>query len=160
MPATPVETLIDRSGLRCTVCGSPRSVGCGCWTKCRCGWSFRTGSACRNPDHAMEADTAGTAAAVVAKVLREVARRHPEPMRAASGGFRRTLKARAVTALASGLCTVGPGGDGDLRLPRLADGVVLDVAALYPAALKGDAAAFASDLLDALRLAFAAAARG
>lgn len=38
----------DRSMLKCTLCGSPT---CDCWTRCRCGWSFEKGAACKNPVH-------------------------------------------------------------------------------------------------------------
>lgn len=43
----------DRSMLKCTVC-SAQAGTCDCWTKCArpgCSWSFRKGTACRNPNH-------------------------------------------------------------------------------------------------------------
>lgn len=40
----------DTSMLKCTVCGAQAGT-CDCWTKCSCGWSFRKGTACRNPVH-------------------------------------------------------------------------------------------------------------
>lgn len=42
---SPIETLIDRSSLKCTLCGA----GMG---KCACGWSYERGGKCRNPVHA------------------------------------------------------------------------------------------------------------
>jgi hypothetical protein len=46
---SPIEALIDLADLRCTICDAPKSVGCDCWTKCHCGWSFQAGTECRNP---------------------------------------------------------------------------------------------------------------
>lgn len=43
----------DRSMLKCTVCGLQAGT-CDCWTKCHrpgCTWSYRKGTACRNPEH-------------------------------------------------------------------------------------------------------------
>lgn len=43
----------DTSMLKCTVCRSPAGT-CDCWTKCQspgCTWSYRKGTACKNPDH-------------------------------------------------------------------------------------------------------------
>ena len=34
----------------CTLCGTVRAIGCNCWTKCECGWTFESGTACRNPN--------------------------------------------------------------------------------------------------------------
>lgn len=48
---SPIEIMIDSSDLRCTVCGTSAEIGCKCWSPCRCGWSFRTGTSCRNPAH-------------------------------------------------------------------------------------------------------------
>lgn len=50
MARTPIVTMIDRAGLRCTVCDTPQG-GCDCWSECSCGWSFRKGQTCRNPVH-------------------------------------------------------------------------------------------------------------
>ena len=35
---------------RCGICDTPSSIGCGCWVKCKCGWSYEDGKSCRNPD--------------------------------------------------------------------------------------------------------------
>lgn len=43
----------DTSMLKCTVCGSQAGT-CDCWSKCRCGWSFRKAEACRSPAHRTE----------------------------------------------------------------------------------------------------------
>lgn len=46
-----IEDLIDRAGMRCVVCNA-RAGTCSCWTRCvKCGWSYRTGEACRNLAH-------------------------------------------------------------------------------------------------------------
>lgn len=45
---------LDRFMLECTVCETPVSVGCDCWTKCQkpgCQWSYPKGKFCRNPEH-------------------------------------------------------------------------------------------------------------
>lgn len=49
MARSPIEALIDRAAMRCTVCQSTSS--CACWTKCECGWSYLTGESCRNLKH-------------------------------------------------------------------------------------------------------------
>ena len=46
----PIDMLIDRAGLGCTICGKPFGT-CDCWTSCECGWSFEKGTKCRNPKH-------------------------------------------------------------------------------------------------------------
>lgn len=45
----PIEKMIN-DNVRCTVCGAAMG-GCQCWTKCRCGWSYRRGGKCANPEH-------------------------------------------------------------------------------------------------------------
>jgi len=45
----PINLAIDTLDLSCTQCGNRQSAGCRCWTKCECGWSFRTNAECRNP---------------------------------------------------------------------------------------------------------------
>ncbi|KMS64150.1 hypothetical protein [Sphingobium baderi] len=45
----------DRSMLKCTICGSQAGTW-DCWAKCRCGWSFEKGTACRNPKHRTTAE--------------------------------------------------------------------------------------------------------
>ena len=53
----PIDILFDQADLRCVVCNTPRRDGCGCHTKCRCGWTYRKGETCRNPLHAREEET-------------------------------------------------------------------------------------------------------
>lgn len=53
---SPLDRMIMNANLRCTICGSSRT--CACWSKCRCGWSYRTGEACRNPNHGLAEDVA------------------------------------------------------------------------------------------------------
>lgn len=43
----------DLTGFKCTICRAQAGT-CDCWTKCQrpgCTWSFRKGTACRNPAH-------------------------------------------------------------------------------------------------------------
>jgi hypothetical protein len=88
---SPIERLIDASGLRCTVCGRPRGDGCSCWIECRCGWSYERGGACRNPVHDRERRVEEIARSTAEAIVLEMRGLYPEPMKAASGGFRRTL---------------------------------------------------------------------
>jgi|ERR1039458_9497204 hypothetical protein len=44
-----IASMIDAADLRCTVCRTSAKVGCDCWTRCGCGWSFRKGGTCSNP---------------------------------------------------------------------------------------------------------------
>jgi hypothetical protein len=51
---SPIDYLISKADLKCTVCDTPQSKGCDCWTKCAirgCRWSYRTGEKCGNPEH-------------------------------------------------------------------------------------------------------------
>lgn len=98
---TPEHALIDRA-VRCVVCDAPMG-GCGCWTRCSCGWSFRTGEACANPMHAAEQAAGARARAIAGAVVAEMARAYPEPMRHASGGFRRTLRRTVEEQVAAAL---------------------------------------------------------
>lgn len=101
MTARPIDTLIDRA-MRCAVCDAPRG-GCGCWTPCRCGWNHRTGEACRNPLHDAERAAGERAAAVATAVVTHMTAMYPEPMRHASGGFRKTLRAAIKREVARAL---------------------------------------------------------
>ncbi len=56
---------------------------------CTCGWSFRKGEACRNPIHTDEQAAEERARAIAGTVAADLARLYPEPMRHASGGFRK-----------------------------------------------------------------------
>ncbi len=78
------------SAVTCTICDAPMG-GCDCWTWCGYGWNFRTGEACRNPVHAAEQAAEERARAIAGTVAADLARLYPEPMRHASGGFRKTL---------------------------------------------------------------------
>lgn len=90
MPS-PIERLIDQS-MRCTICGQPR--GCGCWEDCKkCGWSFEAGKECRNPAHVVEDACDQLTALVVAEVVDDMREKYPQAMKAASGGFQKTLRA-------------------------------------------------------------------
>jgi hypothetical protein len=50
MPS-PIEIMIDRSGLKCTRCGAPREAGCKCWeqVKLHCPGCGATKKATRTP---------------------------------------------------------------------------------------------------------------
>jgi hypothetical protein len=58
---SPINSLINASTLRCVLCDKP--PGCGCWTQCKCGWSFQKGGICQNPEHSTEPLIELTAAA-------------------------------------------------------------------------------------------------
>lgn len=89
----PIDVLLGQADLRCVVCDTSTRVGCDCHTKCRCGWFFRKGEACRNPHHACEKAARDAGAAIAGSVLFEIRQHYPEPMKYASGGFRKTLQA-------------------------------------------------------------------
>ena len=48
MADSPLEKMI-MANVVCTICGA-RPGACDCWTQCKCGWSFRKGTSCRNPE--------------------------------------------------------------------------------------------------------------
>lgn len=91
MKRSAIDILIDRAGMRCVKCGH-RSGTCDCWVECRCGHSYARGEACRNPVHGVEAAAKEMAEGIVLGVLNEMRSLYPEPMKHASGGFRKTLK--------------------------------------------------------------------
>lgn len=64
---TPIDALLDQVKMRCTRCNAPAG-SCSCWTKCRCGWLFETGAACRNPRHVGEAVAGDVAATVLSRL--------------------------------------------------------------------------------------------
>ena len=88
MALSPIDHMIDAARMKCAKCGTPMG-GCDCWTRCRCGWAYEKGGECDNPDHSIEHMGEEIANAVAAH-MRTV---YPEPMRHASGGFQKTLKA-------------------------------------------------------------------
>lgn len=88
---TPIDRVIDDAKLRCTICGAAGQ--CGCWTKCSCGHSYQTGKECTNPVHATEEAAGNLAASISSSVVIHMKSMYPEPMKAASGGFRKTLEA-------------------------------------------------------------------
>lgn len=45
----PIDVLIERSSLKCTLCGRAKG-DCFCWVHCSCGWYFQRGAACNNPE--------------------------------------------------------------------------------------------------------------
>lgn len=49
-----IKTALDKIDWKCTVCGVSTKIGCACWVRCRCGWSYRAGGTCRNGVHAAE----------------------------------------------------------------------------------------------------------
>lgn len=58
MTRSPIDILIDRADLRCTVCNAKAGT-CDCWTKCPapwCPWSFLKDTECGNPEHAKAKD--------------------------------------------------------------------------------------------------------
>jgi len=89
---SPIDSLIDRASLKCTICSAPAGT-CSCWTKCRCGISYPAGGECRNPDHQLEKVCEELASGLASQVLHEIRHAYPEPMKHASGGFQKTLKA-------------------------------------------------------------------
>ncbi|MEN3238927.1 hypothetical protein PUR29_36440 [Methylobacterium ajmalii] len=106
-----LAALID-SQARCAICDAPMG-GCGCWTRCSCGWNFRTGEACRNPIHAAEQAADERARAVAGTVAADLARLYPEPMRHASGGFRKTLREMIRREVKAALIEVQSPGDSE-----------------------------------------------
>lgn len=53
MEASDLARFLSGDMLKCTACLSQAGT-CDCWTKCQrpdCTWSFRKGTACRNPAH-------------------------------------------------------------------------------------------------------------
>jgi hypothetical protein len=51
MSKTPIDAMLDKVDWRCTVCKTPSRIGCNCWTRCDCGYSYRTGTRRRNDVH-------------------------------------------------------------------------------------------------------------
>ena len=102
---TPTDLLLDRVDWRCTICGA-KSRTCDCWTECRCGRSYPKGKQCSNPQHAIDAAAEQLAAIVAANVIHSMKQSYPEPMRHASGGFRKTLHARIAAEVRSTLLVV------------------------------------------------------
>ncbi len=49
MSPSPIDVLFAPENMKCTLCGVNMKIGCDCWTKCSCGWSFEKGTKCRNP---------------------------------------------------------------------------------------------------------------
>ncbi|GJE57303.1 hypothetical protein [Methylobacterium thuringiense] len=89
----PIDRLFDQADLRCAVCSTSTRVGCDCHTKCQCGWFARKGEACRNPLHAREKAAQDVGHAIAGSVLFHMREMYPEPMKYASGGFAKTLRA-------------------------------------------------------------------
>ena len=46
-----IEQIIAAADWKCVVCDTPKSIGCGCWSDCACGWKFRAAGECQNPVH-------------------------------------------------------------------------------------------------------------
>lgn len=102
MTRTPIDILFDRADRRCTKCNA-RAGTCGCWVDCRCGWMKPADGTCGNPVHAVEDAAKEMAALVTRDVLHQMRSVYPEPMKHASGGFQRTLKARMNREFANAL---------------------------------------------------------
>ena len=90
MTLSPIERMIDRVAMFCTICGAAAGT-CGCWTECRCGIANPTGEECRNPVHGEERAAEEFAEHVALNVVEHMKAMYPEPMKHASGGFRKTL---------------------------------------------------------------------
>jgi hypothetical protein len=88
--ASPLDAMIMATA-RCVRCGA-KFGECDCWRECRCGRSYPRDGKCENPLHTMEecADTLAKSAAT--SIISGVAYYYPEPMKHASGGFRKTLR--------------------------------------------------------------------
>jgi len=67
MTKTPINILIDRAGMQCVVCSATMETW-NCWTKCKSGWSYRTGESCRSPVHVCEEVGSDVAATVLEKL--------------------------------------------------------------------------------------------
>ncbi len=88
--------------VRCVICDAPFG-GCDCHSRCRCGWFVRKGEQCRNALHEREREAGNIAQSVAASVLADMRLHYPEPMKAASGGFAKTLKGRIIAAVTGAL---------------------------------------------------------
>ncbi len=119
MPRTAIDALFDQADMRCTRCGQ-RSGTCSCWEPCRCGWTKAVKEPCGNPIHGAE-DAANQAAEfIAASVISHMRSMYPEPMRTASGGFAKTLRAaiqREAQAMVLEILTSDPN---DERFPHAA----------------------------------------
>jgi len=102
---SPVGRMI-LGAVRCVTCDAPYG-GCDCRSRCRCGWFVRKGEECRNPLHVREREARSIAQSVAASVLADMRYHYPEPMKAASGGFAKTLKGRIITAVTDALLREG-----------------------------------------------------
>jgi hypothetical protein len=91
MPRTPEEIIFGNADLRCTICNA-KIGACDCWVKCECGWSYEKGTKCRNSLHEVTDCAKQLATDVAASIIEHMKKMYPEPMKYASGGFRKTLR--------------------------------------------------------------------
>lgn len=103
---SPLERMID-AAVRCVRCDQTKA-DCTCYRKCRCGQTVPKDEACSNPLHAVEEEAAATAKAVATTVLARMSQAYPEPMRHASGGFRKTLRAHIQREVSQILIDASP----------------------------------------------------
>jgi hypothetical protein len=80
--------MVDRADMRCTKCSKPAGT-CQCWTRCPCGWSYETGTACRNPMHAIDEAAEALAGHVAADAIERTRAVYPKQL--AHPGFVRSL---------------------------------------------------------------------
>lgn len=80
------------SSVCCALCGTRGRGNCDCWEQCSCGWTVQRGGECTNPEHAIEQ----LAVHAAANVITHMRGMYREPMRAASGGFEKTLHATII----------------------------------------------------------------
>lgn len=103
---SPLERMID-AAVRCVRCGKT-ATECECYRKCRCGHTVPKDEACSNPLHAVEEEAAAAAKAVATTILARMSEAYPEPMRHASGGFRKTLRAHIQREVSQMLIDASP----------------------------------------------------
>ena len=91
MSLSPLERMIDKACMTCTKCGAKAGT-CDCWTECRCGWTYERGGECPGPAHHVE--RLGEEVAI--NVISHMRAMYREPLKAASGGFEKTLRATII----------------------------------------------------------------
>jgi hypothetical protein len=89
--ASPIDAMI-MAAARCVRCGAKMGE-CDCWRECRCGRYYPRDGKCENPLHEMEKCADELAEMAATCILSRVVALYPEPMKHASGGFRKTLRA-------------------------------------------------------------------
>ena len=46
---TPMDMMFLKAKMKCTICDAKAGT-CNCWLDCACGWKYRNGESCRNPE--------------------------------------------------------------------------------------------------------------